>query len=57
MATVRYGDVVQANDTVDLEERLKRRRASTGDLHPHDSLESVEQTEPQNNNEPNKRSA
>lgn len=57
MATVRYGDVVQAEETLSLEEKLKRRRASSGGLQPQqDSSESTEQTETQNSNEPKKRS-
>lgn len=56
MATVKYGDVVTANETLSLEEKLKRRRAS-GELQPQDpSPGSTEQTETQNN-EPKKRSA
>lgn len=57
MATVRYGDVVQANDeVVSLEEKLKRRRASAEGSQPQDPNGSTEQTETQNSNEPKKRS-
>jgi hypothetical protein len=55
MATVRYGDVVQADETLTLEEKIKRRRASSGELQPQDPKGSPEQTETQNN-EPKKRS-
>jgi len=57
MATVRYGDVVPANETAEsLEDKLKRRRASTGELQPQAPSGATEQTETQNN-EPKKRSA
>jgi len=58
MATVRYGDVVQASEeALTIEEKLKRRRASQGSSTPQDSSESsFEQTESKPNNEP-KRSA
>lgn len=55
MATVRYGDVVPASDVVEsLEEKIKRRRASNGDLQPQ-TPSGAEQTETQTN-EPKKRS-
>jgi hypothetical protein len=57
MATVKYGDVVTANETLSLEDKLKRRRASSGEIQPQeDPSGSAEQTEPKNN-EPKKRSA
>lgn len=38
MATVRYGDVVQANESnVSLEDKLKKRRASLDELEPQNS--------------------
>lgn len=56
MTTVRYGDVVQADEVISLEEKMKRLRIASEELPTQSSGEAEDQTNTPNNNQTKKRS-